>query len=183
MWFLTRSEICFPQKKKTSYQINHPYDWYKLVESCGKRTKFVVKQMETENMFDFADLLKGKLIMRKINVENEKVNWRQIKWLRVVRESPGILRYKETLTKENEFKTINCRRKKKDLNFEFGGSGLKLCSDGPIPISSKKKQHLSELCSLNLIDKTFHPFYNTLITDSRAAVDPDLADLTEEDDE
>lgn len=70
------------KKKKTSTQIHHLRDWYLFVRTCGTKRPFVVEEMKQESFFDFGSLIKTKVTIRKFSEENEKINWKSIKWFR-----------------------------------------------------------------------------------------------------
>lgn len=161
------------KKQKTEIKINHPYDWYRLVELCGKQ--FRVTRMEQEHFLDFASLMKSAFVNRKVNTEGERINWLEIRWCRYQKSTPGQMQYKNTLDDAAEFKTINFLRRA-----PRGKSSLKIsnvppqCHHSPVPISIEKKKNLLEL--LPFIDKEFHSFYKDLPADNRPTIDPDLAE-------
>ena len=90
------------------------------------------------------------------------------------------MQYKTSLLDGAQFQEIDYKRRiarrKSNGNNAFSIGLPLLCHDGPVPISAEKKSNLLEL--LPFIEPTFHSFYENLKTDSRATVDPDLADIS-----
>lgn len=62
------------QKKKTDIRISHPYGWATLIRCSSHRFKLV--EMTQEDFFDFSGLLKGPLVLRKVDSSGEKFLWR-----------------------------------------------------------------------------------------------------------
>jgi len=85
------------QKKKIQIPIFHPHDWYQLVRSTGKKNKFKVIEMAQDDFFDFAKLLKGPLVVHKINTDREPFKWHDVQWLQYRKSDKGIINYKNTL--------------------------------------------------------------------------------------
>ena len=55
------------KRKNVENELYHPYDWYRLVESCGKKNqKFKVVNMEGNDFLNFASLLKRMFVQRKL---------------------------------------------------------------------------------------------------------------------
>ncbi|KAK9694909.1 hypothetical protein QE152_g33199 [Popillia japonica] len=77
-------------KRKTTMKINHPYDWVQLMRSCKKKTPFIVKVLDIPDFYNFAQLLKGPLLMKEVNEDGVKFVWKEAQWLRYSSEAPGI---------------------------------------------------------------------------------------------
>lgn len=156
----TDHSIIEKKKKKYASPIDHPRDWMQLVRVCGTKSPFRVIEMKREDFYEFSALLKTYFLQRKVNEAGEKVSWKDIKWLRFSSESFGVMQYKTSLQKEEPFKQIDFRRKRKLSPL------LKiippLSYKGPIPINPEKKANLLSL--LPYIDKNFHAFYENLVT-------------------
>ncbi|KAK9736172.1 hypothetical protein QE152_g12678 [Popillia japonica] len=56
-------------------------------------------------------LLKGPLLMKKVNEDGVKFVWREVQWLRYSSEAPGILQYKNSLTEDEPSKGVNFKRR------------------------------------------------------------------------
>lgn len=89
--------------------IEHPHDCAKLICQYGKKP-MIVTEMETDDFFDFAALLKDQLQNIKQNTEGGVLNWRNVKWLHYEKSSPSTLYYKNELNSEM-FLEVNLVRK------------------------------------------------------------------------
>lgn len=162
------------KKKKTSIPIHHPRDWYQFIRTAGDKRIFQVHEMQQNSFKDYGLTVKTKCSFRKINEDNERVIWHDIKWLRYTK-SFGKVFYKNTLDVDEPFKTINIR--KRGFN-ELTYNSLPCCYTEPIKINDAKKKDL--LSMLELIDRNFHQFYKELCDESKPDFHPDI---TEEDNE
>jgi hypothetical protein len=152
-------------KKKSNINIHHPRDWFQLVRSAGKR--FKVYEMQQSDFFNFSELYKNKLIRKKKNNANSLFQWSTCQSLQYKKPS-GILLYKETLDENENFCSVDFRRRGKEdqqltINQEY---------DRPLAINKNKKDDIISLFPLI----GFYNFYLSLqTTDSvREDFDPDL---------
>lgn len=156
------------QKKKSEYPISHPYDWFQLVRTVGKKNKFIVNEMTHDKFLDFASLLKFELVLRKKDSSGDTFNWLKVKWLRYTK-TPGEISFKTSLQNDEPFKFLCLLRRGKpnpDLRPQ------KLYND-TLPISKEKKKDLISL--LPLIRPEFHDFYKNLkISDTASDTFPDI---------
>lgn len=155
------------KKKKYHGNIEHPHDWAQLIRQTGRRKPFIVKEMVREDFLDFAGLLTGQLLLRKMDTDGNVFNWRHVKWLHFDKNEPGILYYKTELD-ESDFKTVSFRRR--------GRSDLvlrpQLRYKSPNCITVEKKKDLMDL--LQFVSPVFHQFYKELETSKSARnVHPD----------
>jgi len=98
-------------KKKSSTPIYHPHDWYQLVRGTGKANKFQVVEMSQTDFFDFSNLLKGPLMVHKLNTDKEQFKWQPVSWLQYTKTQKGVLNYKTTLEENEPFKTLSFLRR------------------------------------------------------------------------
>lgn len=157
------------QKKKLQVPISHPYDWYQLVRSVGKKKKFEVIELNHSDFLNFADLLKKSLQLRKKDVEGNQFNWHSVKWFRYTRESGKIL-YKTTLDNDEPFHTL-CLNRRGQPDSRLHPERLYKSS---LPISKEKKKDILDL--LPLISPTFHDFYRNLKSSDMPDTYPDSED-------
>ena len=160
------------KKKKTTAQIHHPRDWYQFIRNVRTKKPFCVKEMNQNTIFNFNDVLKNKCVFRKTDEDNNKVNWRFIKWLRYTKEF-GTIEYKNSLSPDEKFKKLNIR--KRGFN-QIQIDDVPKAYTEPIKISAEKKKDLISM--LPLIDSVYHMFYNNLSTEIMSDFHPDI---TEED--
>ena len=98
-------------KKKSNTPIYHPHDWYQLVRRTGKVSKFQVVEMSQTDFFDFSNLLKGPLMVHKLNTDREQFKWQPVSWLQYTKTGKGVLNYKTTLEENAPFKILSFLRR------------------------------------------------------------------------
>lgn len=164
------------KKKKSEYPISHPYDWFQLVRTVGKKKTFIVNEMTHDKFLDFASLLKNQLVLRKKNSEGNLFKWQEVKWLRYT-QAPGKVYYKTSLQENEPFKIVSFLRRGKP-NPKLDPKSL---YTDTLQISKEKKEDLLSL--LPLIRPEFHQFYRDLKV-SNSVVDslPDIEIHEEADD-
>lgn len=152
------------QKKKTEAPVVHPHDWATLIRCASK--KFKVIEMEQADFYDFSELLKGPLVLRKKDVNGQPFFWRDCQWL-LYTHNYGHIGFKNTLNTDEPFEYISLKRRGRTA------SGiLKRAYNASVPISAEKKKDLMDL--LPLIPPYFHDFYRNLKTCGESDEDPDL---------
>lgn len=159
------------KKKKTNIEINHPHDWAQLIRASSKN--FTVIEMNQSDFLDFASLLKGPLVLRKINTNGVPFKWHDVQWLRYDNQNNCEISYKTTLTDE-EFLSLSLQRRGQSITPEVVVKPITL---EPVPINFEKKKDI--LSMLELIPKVFHEFYKNLKTTKDNDIDPDLVEVTE----
>uniref|UniRef100_A0A1Y1N893 DUF7869 domain-containing protein n=1 Tax=Photinus pyralis TaxID=7054 RepID=A0A1Y1N893_PHOPY len=160
----TDHSIIEKKKKKFCGKIEHPHDWAQLIRQAGAKHPFLVTEMQQSDFFDFAGLFGRELVNRKTDNENNKVNWRQIRWLRY-EKSKQSFQYKLSFDEEEPFKTVNLEKRGRSV----ADLVPKQAYSKPVPITSEKKQHLMDL--LPYISQSLWDFYRNLTADK------DLRDL------
>lgn len=104
----------------------------------------------------FEDFLDIKMLVTDMGFNMSKLKINQIKILRVERESPSSIFYKNSY-KDDQFQEINVRRKKTQENIKLGRAFLTRPK-----IAENKKQDLLQLIDKNCIPKYYKPFYDQL---------------------
>lgn len=161
------------KKKKTTIKIHEPRDWYQFIRSVGTGNRFLVHEMNQDDILNFSLIAKTKLMWRKVDENGQKFLWNEVKWLRFTKDS-GSIQFKTTLSDNEPFRILNIRRR--GFN-NIPSSELQKCYSAPLKINSAKKRDLIDL--LPLIDRRVHPFYEALQTEDMPDTHPDL---TEKDD-
>lgn len=128
------------KKKKYGLPIHHPHDWAQLSCVTGKKT-FLVTDMRANDFFDFNSLLKKALILRKTDVQEEKISWRNIHWLHFEKYKPGSFSFKTKLKRDQIFRMVSFRRRGRQSGKLVPGA----CYNDPNPISVVKKRDLLDL--------------------------------------
>lgn len=160
------------KKKRSTVKIHEPRDWYQFVRSVSSR--FIVHEMSQEQIFNFGDLAKSKVMWRKVNTDGEKFVWHDVKWIRYTKERGHIL-YKTSYSNDEQFKVLNISRRGFNnlSNYDFVQ-----CYTTPLKVSVAKKQDLLDI--LPLLDPSAHYFYRNLNSEPMPDTHPDL---TEADDD
>ncbi|CAG9829537.1 unnamed protein product [Diabrotica balteata] len=82
-------------------------DWYSIIKNCRPTTKqFEVTKM---NRSDFLSTLplEEAIVNRKISNDKVKLNWLNMRWIRLVRSKPSVIYFKETLNDDVQFDEID----------------------------------------------------------------------------
>lgn len=82
--------------KKTSDPIELPDDWYRLVQTAGKKKSFDVNVMTQENFYDYDQLFKKSLLLKKKDTHGNTFSFQSVKWLRYTKTF-GKVQYKNSL--------------------------------------------------------------------------------------
>lgn len=156
------------EKARKTYpsSINHPYDWMQLIRFAGKN-KFLVVEMGQEMFFDFNKLLKKSYQMKKTNENKEKFVFRDVKWIRYIKNEKDIVYYKTSLDLNAKFNKLNLKRKNSTSMDITRAYNDMLC------ITEEKKKDLMTL--LEFIPETFHNFYKNLKS-TKNITDPIVSD-------
>ena len=123
----------------------------------------------------------------KVLKSGKKVDWRQIRWIRVTKGSNTIeFRYEM----EGEWLEMDIRMKKKTRQSKGEVEAVSSaqhtivppCYDTRLPISAAKYSDLADLCQQGTIPTEYHSFYHSLPVDK---IEDKLAesDIDEEDSE
>jgi len=125
------------QKRKSETIVAHPRDWATLISCTNKKKPFHVDEMKQSDIYDFGKIVKGHLAMRKTNKDGNKFIWHDVSWVRYSSSMLGKLLYKNSLSEEEEFKTLNMIRRGSKVM-----TNIKLdpAYDGPLAISKEKKR-------------------------------------------
>nr|CAH7752952.1 unnamed protein product [Callosobruchus chinensis] len=129
-----------------------------------------MKELERNNFYNFSGLLNGPLINRKTDTDGDKINWRELRWIRYEKGSQTLLA-KTTFSQNEPFRVLILKKRKQTVNLR-----PQVAYKGPVPISVEKKQHLLDL--LPYISSSLQDFYLNLKTD-QDVIDA-LSDLDED---
>uniref|UniRef100_A0A2S2NSJ8 Uncharacterized protein n=1 Tax=Schizaphis graminum TaxID=13262 RepID=A0A2S2NSJ8_SCHGA len=128
--------------------------------------------MKQNEFLNFAKIVKGPLVLRKVNEEGDKFLWHDISWVRYCASMISKMFYKTNLSEDEPFKTLNLIRRG-TRNLEFA---LEQAYNEPLPISKEKKKDLIDL--LPLIPDIYHDFYKNIKSNESEDLyyDPDLSE-------
>jgi len=128
-----------------------------------------VVEMEMDNFKSFSALLSSTFIKRTLDVNEEKVYWLKITWLRYDKNF-GTIQLKNTLDPDAPFRILDLKKttgKTRAGRETTSASQLVIphTYNKPNPIDSEKKRDLLSL--LPLIDPLYRPFYYGLKSKSK----------------
>ena len=153
------------QRVLKSGPIYVPSQWPAIIRGAKKQGKpYIVKELATEEFFDFKKLSQEIGKNFSVNVKNDKVLWNDIQVIKVEQDNPTSFFYKTNF--DDAFEQINVHQKQRGQPFNIKSCTLEKAFAKAPGISSKTKEHLAELCSKNIIKKVYHPFYNSLFTEN-----------------
>ena len=142
-----------------------PSQWCTLISLARKSQPYLAVPMKYNHVVDFKDFVKKHCPNLRISTMGEKINWLQVKWIQVRKESPKSVFVNYSFDPQN-FQEINVERttRKKGRLFKWPESekDLTLCYDTKLPISMQKKNDLVALCSKEIIPEEFHSYYESL---------------------
>nr|XP_022905846.1 uncharacterized protein LOC111417713 [Onthophagus taurus] len=139
-----------------------PENWYEIMTNCRNKKKFIISTMNKNDFFS-TENLKRNVSNRKINIENKRINWLKIQWIRIQKGSPYKIMYKETLEDMIEFDVLNIKptgRKGRPISLK-NVPYVKLYTNIR-PIGKLKKQDMMAL--LPFIPPVHHNFFLNLCT-------------------
>jgi len=164
------------EREKKHRQVYTTGGWQLLISMARKEGKpYIVRAMDHG---DFCDLksLAGTMVKNKTkNSGGEAVSWLRLKWLRFERSMPNQIKYKYSLSEDEEFKVLDCSGNWQPMSDVTNAADVlaklklaKLYSDR-LPISAAKKKDLMKLVDDKVIPSDYRSFYENLPTSSSAA--------------
>lgn len=165
-------------KKNTTAKIELPRDWANLIRLVPRHPSIEVIEIPQKDLLNFENVLKGYYVHRKINNNNESIQWLQIKWLQYRTEFPAKVLYKNSFNSTEDFNILDLSRKKKAYVTRANTSSkadnmpepqiiLKPLHSHRIPLPEKKIKDLKEL--MDFMSETSKSYYQNLV------IDPELS--------
>ena len=111
------------QKKKLNFDIETPYDWYKLVKTVktkdGKK-RFDVHEMKYDDFYNFAQLFVSDLKLPKTDCDGVKFKWTEIRWLRYTSSNchRRTILFKTSLNVDEPFREFSVLKTVKENNIK-----------------------------------------------------------------
>ena len=156
----------FGSIEKASHRTQHVYvpdEWCTLVEQARRKNAFQVTKMA---MGDFVSVqnVRSSIIYRKVNTNKDKVNWLDIRWIRVSKDRPLELQYRYSHNTLEAWKVLNLRPRRQGRPPDLGRAVLAPLYTSERGLQNSKLQDLQQL--LQFIPPVYHPFYNSLVPQS-----------------
>ncbi|RZF48681.1 hypothetical protein LSTR_LSTR015116 [Laodelphax striatellus] len=140
-------------------------EWALLISTARKKS-YNVKTMLHSEIFDLSKLANEMLLNTNFNTEKEKVNWLKIKWLRVEKNDPYVVKYKYGLNEP--FMSINIHQKRnKSRQRTWDCIELVPKYSNRLSVTKEKKSDLDCMIKQQIIPADYRPFYDEISCVSR----------------
>lgn len=139
-----------------------PHQWYDIMATCRRKKKIIICEMKSEDFFSTSNLERN-ISKRKKNENKMPVNWLKIQWIKVIKNRPYDILYKETLSDLLEFEVLNIKptgRKGRPLLLQ--NVPVENLYNGVRPVGELKKRDMINL--LKFIPPVYHRFFTDLTT-------------------
>ena len=151
------------ESAKKNARIYIPEDWYNIIRMARRARPYLIVPLSFESFLDFKQNTQ-QVDNTKFDEEGKPVKWLNIRWIRATRWNPNTILFKYNF--ESEFKALNLKRQKKGRNAPAAHSealvDLVPAYNARLPISSKKKHDLLNLCSQGVVPCRYKAFYEGL---------------------
>lgn len=133
------------ERKSKHKKIYTTREWALLMSTARIQPRpYQVHNMKFQDFFDLKDLVGKTVTNVSYTITNIKVNWIKIKWLRVEKCNPQIIKFKYYLD-DSEFLEINITQEKKTRLqhkelLDWSTVNLKQLYGKQIPITKEKKK-------------------------------------------
>lgn len=155
---------------KLQQRLYTPDDYAKVMKTCRKRNPFVVTVMEKTD-FKSSATLENMVINRKKDIVGEKVNWLQVREIKIEKCQPYSLFFKYSHNDTDDYIEVDIKPKQKGKqNLTFNLEMELLWPEGK-PISPLKLNDIKSV--MHLIPEVDQHFYKTLISDDAIIDDID----------
>lgn len=144
---------------RKSQVIYVPSDWYHLVSECLWNNTFEVIEMKVDDFRSIAPV-KSSITNRKTTVNNEKVEWMQMRWLWFQKAHRFSMQFRYTHNKLDEWKVVDVKKRVKGRPPGLGRLSLPWLWEDSRCLDSKKLTDLTSL--LYYIPPIYHAFYTNL---------------------
>ncbi|CAI6352883.1 unnamed protein product [Macrosiphum euphorbiae] len=105
--------------------------------------------------------LQNTITKRKKNIDNQPVSWLKMQWIRVVKEEPYTLYYKETLQEDFPFSALNLKPSKVGRPPSLGLVSTPNLYQRPRPVTHAKQKDMFDL--LPYIPPIYHDFFKIFL--------------------
>ena len=136
-----------------------PNDWCQLIKKSRRQNPFTITAMTEEEFVSFKPLTKA-FVNRKLNTNKQKVDWLQIRWIRVTKDKPLQFQYRYSHNTLERWKTVDLERNTRVNHLIWV---LFHCQNSTAPSTAAKKKDLLDL--LQYVPPVHHTFYQQLLSD------------------
>ncbi len=136
-------------------------DWYSIILKCRRNNPFMLTKMGREDFKSVAKL-ENCITRRKKNENNSAVNWLKIQWIRILKDQPYTLFYKETLNEDITFSKLNLKAARSGRRHSLANVSQDVLYPRGRPVTEAKKKDMLDL--LPYIPPVKHDFFVSLRT-------------------
>ena len=160
---------------KKGTEVNIPKDWENVCRLARRKKPYVVVPVRNSDILNLNDLI------RIIDINLQNIPWRQVKWLRYIREGDNVAILHKTDSLNGEF--VAAATKKTRRSASRAVLAPTRAYEDLIPISAAKKKDLVTLCQNGTISREYHSYYQALPSISAEDRLPEPNDSDEDEDE
>lgn len=162
-----------------------PNDWHNVIKLAKKKgPPYKLTILKHYNFIDFKRYKDNHFKNFNCSTDGTVLNWKSVKWLRIEKERPTILLYKNDFWEDfHELDTKLKRSNRKNVIYEYPTNLLEFPAYKTVlPISNKKYKDLINLCETDVIEDVYKPFYlklkHSLDDDGSASTDTEDTPLS-----
>uniref|UniRef100_A0A8D8QTS6 DUF7869 domain-containing protein n=1 Tax=Cacopsylla melanoneura TaxID=428564 RepID=A0A8D8QTS6_9HEMI len=146
------------EKASKKIDLYDPSGWYAIVQNASKLKKYVVREMDQDNMYSMSKL--RETILPNTLVDNNKnpVKFLSVREFKYKKSEPNKVYFNYTYDNQNLLYFVA-----KDI--EINNVALQREYLAPLPISQGKYKDLQDLCNTKIIPTQYRPFYDALKPD------------------
>lgn len=166
---------------KKHRRVNSPEQWDALIAGARVDNPYKVHRLSYADFLDFKVACDQVWPASLRDEEGEKMSWYEIRWVRVEKTRPGVVKFKRSFD-DVEFQEIRMNLKRGRAVQSLANMKLVSAYKNRLPISDDKKRALLALCENHIIPKDYHGFYSELPSSTKVQDtldDPEL-DMEEE---
>lgn len=140
-----------------------PSDWYDVMKGAQPKKPFTVTEMNQMELQSTVPLEKM-ITRRKKTVDNKEYSWLKIRWIRIRKDEPFTMFFKETLDEDAAFLVLSLLPARVGRPMSMRNVSLPPLYDESRPVTKAKKKDMRDL--LKYIPPVHHDYFVNLKTDS-----------------
>lgn len=160
------------ERAKRHKKIYSTREWCLLIETARiKPRQYRVKNFKYCNFFNLQQLVSDIVVNTTHNINKDKVNWLNIKWLRFQEEKPFIIQYKYSLADETFLQLDVADKRRPGRKKNWSSVSLNKKYESRLPVSQKKKKDLLFLLEKQIIPEEYKSFIQEIPETARPTND------------
>ncbi|KAK7474663.1 hypothetical protein BaRGS_00034087 [Batillaria attramentaria] len=172
--------VCI-ERSRRGVRIHQPDQWITVIQCARDSDPYTVVTLEHDAFYDFKELARNTMRNTKHDINNRRVNWLKLKWIRVTKADTDTVYFNYRM--KDQFSQIKIKGTSRRGRPQVGTTSLSLLYTSQLPIPNAKKADLTDLCRSGVIPSRHHEFYSKLPSSSTVRDCLAEVDVTEENDE